>query len=152
MSAPNLANLTNLFASTDISPIPGIGLSLSPPIGILIEDQSFSDVSDPPSSYNHSQRVLTDSLAVYALFAGVSSALTVENIGTILNASGNRNAMTLEDAVNALGDLCGAGTEIAGDGNLDDLSRGRAFGAGGGAKPRRSVFSVTVRGMTNCSR
>lgn len=121
LSAPNLANLTNLFASTDISPIPGIGLSLSPPIGILIEDQSFSDVSDPPSSYNHSQRVLTDSLAVYALFAGVSSALTVENIGTILNASGNRNAMTLEDAVNALGDLFGAGTEIAGDGNLDDL-------------------------------
>jgi Ca2+-binding RTX toxin-like protein len=112
LSVPNLANLTNIRASAGLSFIAGLGQPLSPPIGIVTEDQTQSDVPNPAGSRNHSQRVLTDSLAVYTLFAELSSSLTVENIGAILNASGNRNAMTLEDAVNALGDLFQAGSAI----------------------------------------
>ena len=112
LSAPNLANLTSIRASAGISPIAGLGQPLSPPIGIVTEDQTQSDVPDPAGARNHSQRVLTDSLAVYALFAELASSLTVDDIGMLLNASGNRNAMMLEDAVNGLGDLLQAGNVI----------------------------------------
>ena len=112
LSAPNLANLTSIRASAGISPIAGLGQPLSPPIGIVTEDQTQSDVPDPAGARNHSQRVLTDSLAVYTLFAELSSSVTLEDIGTILRTSGNRNAMVLEDAVNALGDLFQVGGAI----------------------------------------
>ena len=112
LTAPNLANLTNIRAGAGNSIIAGLGQPLSPPIVIVTEDQTQSDVPEPAGARNHSQRVLTDSLAVYALFTEMSSTLTVEDISSILNASGNRNAMTLEDAVNALGDLFHAGNAI----------------------------------------
>ncbi len=41
---------------------------------IHIENQLLSDAVNPPMSYNHSQRVLTDSLALYAAYAQVDAS------------------------------------------------------------------------------
>ena len=158
-SAPNLANLTNIRASTGISPIAGLGLPLSPVIGIQIEDQKlsdalFSDGADTPLSLNHSQRVLTDSLAVYALFAGMSASLTIEDVGLILKAAGYRDAMTLEDAVNALGNLFGAGDQVSGSDDRDGLyQRMQAIRDSAGYQLAiQSRDFISVQPLTNTSR
>jgi pimeloyl-ACP methyl ester carboxylesterase len=153
LSAPNLANLTSIRSSTGLSLIAGLGQPLSPPIGIVTEDQTQSDVPEPAGARNHSQRVLTDSLAVHALFAELSSSLTVENIGTILNASGNRNAMTLEDAVNALGDLFQAGSTITVIDDRDALyTRMQAISDSAGYQLAVQARDfVTVQPLTNAS-
>lgn len=106
-SAPSLANLTNIRASTGISPIAGLGLPLSQPIGIHIEDQKLFDAllpggADTPLSLNHSQRVLTDSLALYALFARIDPDVSVESISKIIKAASAKNGNTLETTLDAL--------------------------------------------------
>jgi Ca2+-binding RTX toxin-like protein len=113
----NLDNVSNIRASAGNFLISGLGYALSEPVDIFTEDQTQSDVPDKPLARNHSQRVLMDSLAVYALFGEISSALSLDTIEHILQASGNRNAMTLENAVNALGDFFQGGTEIT---SVDD--------------------------------
>jgi len=118
----NLDNVSNIRASAGNFLISGLGYALAEPVDIFTEDQTFSDVLDPPLARNHSQRVLMGSLAVYALFGEISSALSFETVGSILKASGNRNAMTLESAVNALGDFFLAGREITAMDNREDLS------------------------------
>ena len=117
----NLDNVSNIRASAGNFVISGLGYALSEPIQIFTEDQTQSDVPDKPLARNHSQRVLMDSLAVYALFGEISSAFSLETMGSLLKASGNRNAMTLESAVNALGDLFLAGGEITAVDNREDL-------------------------------
>lgn len=121
LAAPSIENLTSIRASAGNFIISGLGQSATDPIDIFIEDQTRLDVSGRPLALNHSQRVLTDSLAVYALFGEISSSVTTDAIGDILDASGNRNAMSLETAVNALGDLFGAGSAIATDGDRGAL-------------------------------
>jgi Ca2+-binding RTX toxin-like protein len=116
-----LDNVSNIRASAGNFLISGLGYALSDPIDIFTEDQTFSDVLNPPLARNHSQQVLMDSLAVYALFGEISSALTLDTIESILQASGNRNAMTLENAVNALGDLFQAGSPISSVPKRDEL-------------------------------
>ncbi|MHB1214457.1 MAG: hypothetical protein ACYCY9_05660 [Thiobacillus sp.] len=67
------SKISNIKADAGTSPIAGLGAQVAPAVTIHIEDQFFSDVSNPPGSYNHSQRVLTDSLALYAAYAQVDS-------------------------------------------------------------------------------
>lgn len=121
LSVPSIENLTSIRGSAGNFIISGLGQALTEPIDIFIEDQTRLDVQDRPLALNHSQRVLMDSLAVYALFGEMSPAVAVETIGHILDASGNRNAMSLEKAVNALADLFGAGSTIVTTDDRDAL-------------------------------
>jgi len=63
------SKISNIEAATGISPISGLGFDVAPPIDIVIEDQMASDISDPPDARNHSQQVLTDTLAVYSVYS-----------------------------------------------------------------------------------
>jgi Ca2+-binding RTX toxin-like protein len=94
------SGIVSLRADVWGSPIAGLGAQLSPPIPIVIENQL--KVPTPPAAYNHSQQVLTDALAVYALYADLAPSLSVEQIGAIVMSSGNQNVTTLEPALDAL--------------------------------------------------
>ncbi len=96
------AKILNLKADAGISPIAGLGAQVAPMISIAIENQFLSDVSDPPLSLNHSQRVLTDSLALYATLAQIDPAASVDSITQILKASSLQNGDTLETTLDAL--------------------------------------------------
>jgi pimeloyl-ACP methyl ester carboxylesterase len=99
------AKISNIKADAGSSPIAGLGEQVAPTIQITIEDQSFSDVPEPQLSFNHSQRVLTDSLALYAAYSNVDPTITVENITKIIKASSNLNVNTLEKALDNLREL-----------------------------------------------
>jgi Ca2+-binding RTX toxin-like protein len=92
----------NVRAEAGASPIAGLGLPVSPPIPIVIEDQFLSDVVNPPAARNHSQQVLTDALALYALYGELRPTLDVPTISTLLRRAANANARTLESALDAL--------------------------------------------------
>jgi hypothetical protein len=100
-----LADVFNIKANAGVSPIAGLGAQVAPAIGIHIEDQFFSDVPNPPLSYNHSQRVLTDALALYAAYAQLDPTVSVDAITHIVNASSNLNVNTLERALDNLCEL-----------------------------------------------
>ena len=103
ITAPvDLSKIHNLKADAGISPIAGLGAQVAPTIAIAIENQFLSDVSDPPLSLNHSQRVLTDSLALYAIFARIDPAASVDAITRILKTSSLQNGNTLETTLDAL--------------------------------------------------
>ena len=99
---PDASRITSLQADAGISPMAGLGNDFSEPIPIAIENQFLSDVSNPPLSFNHSQQVLTDALAIYDLFARVDPSVSVETVTEILKAASNQNANTLESALAAL--------------------------------------------------
>jgi Ca2+-binding RTX toxin-like protein len=98
---------SNIRAAAGVSPVSGLGIPVSAPIKIEIEDQFFSDVPSPAASRNHSQQVLTDSLAVYATLAHIGSNLSIEQIGSIIRAASNRNVTTMENVVNSLAKVIG---------------------------------------------
>lgn len=102
LSVPTLANLTNIRASDGLSLIAGLGQPLSPPIGILIEDQTQPDIGDPAASRNHSQRALVDSLSLYALFAKIDPGASVDAITKIIESASAKNGDTLERTLDAL--------------------------------------------------
>jgi len=60
-----------------------------------------------PLAMNHSQQVLTDSLAVYNLLAKIDPAISTGAITGILKASSNGPANTLESTLAALGKIFG---------------------------------------------
>lgn len=102
---PDASKITSLRADAGISPISGLGNDFAPPISIAIENQFLSDVSNPPGSYNHSQRVLTDSLALYAACAQLDPTANVSTITNIIKASSNLNVNTLETALDNVREL-----------------------------------------------
>ncbi len=81
------SKVSNLKADAGISPIAGLGQQISSPIGIVIEDQTAPDVTNPPAALNHNQQVLTDALALYDTFAQFAPALEVADIGKIIKAT-----------------------------------------------------------------
>ncbi|ODU05319.1 MAG: hypothetical protein ABS89_02025 [Thiobacillus sp. SCN 63-1177] len=95
----------NLKADAGISPVAELGAQVAPIISIAIENQFLSDVSNPPGSYNHSQRVLTDSLALYAACAQLDPTASVATITNIIKASSNLNVNTLETALDNVREL-----------------------------------------------
>jgi hypothetical protein len=101
-ATPDASKISSLRADAGISPIAGLGNDFSPPISIHIENQFFSDVNDPPDSMNHSQRVLTDSLALYANFAQIDPTVSVDSITKIIESASAQNGNTLELTLDAL--------------------------------------------------
>lgn len=94
------AKISNLRAAAGGSLIAGLGLAVSSPIPVEIEDQLNNP--ERPASYNHSQRVLTDALAVYALYADFAPSLSMAQIGMLVRSSSNSPLGTLESALDAL--------------------------------------------------
>jgi Glycosyl transferases group 1 len=119
---PDPSKVSNIRADAGISPIAGLGFPVSPPISIVIENQFNSDVASPPGARNHSQQVLTDALAVYALYAELAPALDLTTIGGLLKGATNANAATLEAALDALRKIVpGTGTAETSIGNRENF-------------------------------
>ena len=72
------------------------------PIPIIIEDQFFSDVSNPPLARNHSQQVLTDTLKLYATLAKLDSSLSISSASQFFKVASNHNNLTLESMLDSL--------------------------------------------------
>ena len=102
------AKISNIKANAPISSLAVVGAQVGTPISINIENQLFSDVSNPPAARNHSQQVLTDSLAVYALLGKIDSSLSVKDLGEIINAASSQNSRTLEGTLDIVRRLFGA--------------------------------------------
>ncbi len=97
------AKVSNLRAAAGASLIAGVGLPVSTPIPIEIEAASGLGFD------NHSINRLTDTLAVYDLFAKIDQALNttdpavgVSKITGILKAASNKPALSLEAALDSL--------------------------------------------------
>lgn len=97
VAIPAVLSISNIVATRDV--VSEVGLSISPPIVLAVESQS------PLGA--HSIAGVTDTLAVYNLFATVDTSLGVEAIGGILDASSNNANTTFESAISALGALYG---------------------------------------------
>lgn len=100
---------SNIEAATGISPIAGLGYDVSPPIDIIIENQWNPDVTNAPASKNHSQQVLTDTLAVYSLYSQLLPSFDQNQLNSLINAfgsikdtQGTSNSTTIESALDAL--------------------------------------------------
>lgn len=103
VKSPDPEKITEIQADAGLSPISESGSNFSAPIWLHVEDQTLGDVSNPPGSRNHSQRVLTDTLAVYNLYHSISNTLSINEIESIVKASSMDNALTLESAVERVG-------------------------------------------------
>jgi Ca2+-binding RTX toxin-like protein len=88
-------------------------------IDIAIEDQFLSDELNPADAKNHSQQILTDSLAVYNLLTQLDPSLSVSAYKAILNASAIGTAASYERIVDALEILVGLNSTPLPTGNLN---------------------------------
>ncbi|TXI36646.1 MAG: hypothetical protein E6Q59_09015, partial [Nitrosomonas sp.] len=103
------SKISNIEAATGSKPITGLGFDVAPPIDIIIEDQIAPDISNPPGARNHSQQVLTDTLAIHSAYSQLAPGLSQEQLnklmdtfGSTKDVSGASNSKTLESAVDAL--------------------------------------------------
>lgn len=143
------AKISNLKSDAGISPIAGLGVQVAPVISIATEDQTASDISNPPAARNHSLQPLTDSLALYSTFAKLAPNLTTTQIGQILKASSYQNNLSLENTLDALcSDLLGPGIPATPEGITQ---RDAGFGNGGDdwlfadvQKPLADVLAKTI--------
>ena len=94
--------IANIRAGEGISLIAGLGLPVSPPVSISIENQFLSDVADPPLSRNHSQRVVADALAIQSAYRTLAPALSTSEANLLLTTSSNHNNQTLESSLDVL--------------------------------------------------
>ena len=76
---------------------------------IAIENQWLSDEPDAPGAFNHSQQILTDSLAIYNLLSELDSSLSNDDYKAILAASVTGTAGSYEGIIDTLFYLIGAG-------------------------------------------
>ena len=121
-SLPGPDRFSNIRADAGISPIAGLGLPVSPPINIAIENQFLSDVPNPPAARNHSQQTLTDALAVYAVYSALAPSLNEAQIAQLLKSASATNKGTLEGALDALRKtLLGANVTATAEGNRESL-------------------------------
>jgi Ca2+-binding RTX toxin-like protein len=125
------AKISNLRANAGSSLIAGLGLAVSPPISVEIENQLNNP--EQPAAYNHSQRVLTDALAIYALYADFAPYLSMAQIGLLVRSSSNSPRGTLESALDALRTTLGFAVPTETEnrealyGNLYDLQASLAY-------------------------
>ena len=92
---------------------PGVALN------VAIENQFLSGVANPPAALNHSQQVLTDSLALYSLFQRIEATVLPATLSGILKAASSTAADSLEQAVWSLGKLYNVVTgHLTGDRNI----------------------------------
>ena len=106
---PDASLISNIKSAVPFSPIAGLGRQVQPIISIAAENQFSPDIPNPPVSFNHDQSVLTDTLAIAALYAELTPGLSVGQANWLLQAASSENNRTLESALDALrGTLFGA--------------------------------------------
>ena len=88
--------ITNLVANAGADIIAAVGTLPGTPERIFIEDQGAGIPG------NHGIIPLTDSLAVYDLFATIAPAVSVSSITDILKASAGVDSMSLENTLDSL--------------------------------------------------
>ena len=91
---PDASLISNIKSATPFSPIAGLGRQVEPIITIAAENQFAPDIPSPPVSFNHDQSVLTDALAVSALYAELNPGLTVAQTNWLLQAASSENNRT----------------------------------------------------------
>ncbi|HWQ38264.1 MAG TPA: hypothetical protein VNM24_06555 [Burkholderiales bacterium] len=141
------AKASNLRAAAGASPIAGLGLAVSAPIGIEIEAASFFDFRQG----NHSIVRLNDALAVQAVYAGLDAALSLEQTGWLLRAASGQNALTLEAALDAIRlALLGEGAVGASPSTEGDRERlyGNLYGLADSAAYRALAGALRLRPLT----
>ena len=114
--------IINVIGEGGLNITAGLGSLPGPKQMIFIESEGWS-TGNPILINNHSVVKQSDSLAVYALFAKIDPSLNsngLDTINTLLKASSNIIANSLEAALAALGKLYGK-TYSAVETNRDDL-------------------------------
>lgn len=107
-ATPDATKITSLRADAGISPVAGLGSNFSSPIPIHIENQfDPALILSAPLALNHSQQVLTDSLALYNLFAILDPNVSIGAITDILKAASNKAPDSLETALSNVGKIFG---------------------------------------------
>jgi Ca2+-binding RTX toxin-like protein len=124
ITAPvDAAKISNIKADAGLSPIAGLGAQVSSPIWIAIENQFFSDISNPPPARNHAQEILTDALAVYAVYGALMPALTAESMASIIHAASVQNKTSLESTLDVLRKVILGEMQATVEGDRDDFYR-----------------------------
>jgi hypothetical protein len=98
----NVVAVNNGSESDSFSPIAGLWSRPGSPVDIPVEDQTVLGEPNPPAALNHSQMILTDSLAVYNTLAALDSSFTLEKYRTVFDASTNQMYASLESVVDGL--------------------------------------------------
>jgi hypothetical protein len=112
-SNANAGNVTNVVAdqarvgTLPWSAIAGLHSRPGNLINIAIENQWLSDEPSPETAYNHSMKVLADSLAVQQLLATLDAGVTPANYKAMLAAAAPQTAASYERVVDALESLLG---------------------------------------------
>lgn len=102
----NVIGSTASASSEDWSIIAGLHSRPGSAIDIAIENQWLSNEPEPESpSFNHSAKILTDSLAVYNLLAHFDADLSHADFNTVFQLSSNKDHGSLEGIVDALADF-----------------------------------------------
>lgn len=96
------SKVSNIKGDAGTSPIAGLGNQVAPTTWIAIEDQFNSDVVNYASAFNHSQQVLSDALALYAVFSELDHSVTVDQLAKFFKSASNQNKLTLESTLDSL--------------------------------------------------
>lgn len=128
--AANSANVTNVLADeahVGQQPFNAIAGLHHPPgttVNLSIENQWRSDEPNPfAPPWNHSQAILTDSLAVFNLLRQLAPTLSTADYKTILNKAAEGTSASYERIVDVLEALCGINITplLVGNSNRDAL-------------------------------
>jgi hypothetical protein len=102
--------ITNIRGTAGLSLITGLGTQLAPPQ--LVETEFGINPIN-----NHSSTNLTDSLAVYSLYASLDPTLTISDLNLLIQSAGNADSNERENSLDALRKLFGqAGSTPPNDG------------------------------------
>ncbi len=106
---PGSANVLNIIsdeannAGSSLEIIAGLHSVPGQRIDIPIENQFGSNVPDPSSpQYNHDQRQVDDSLALYSIFQKLQPDLSIQTYRTLVKAASNGHTASFENLVNSL--------------------------------------------------
>ncbi|MDD5385392.1 MAG: hypothetical protein PHG89_11000 [Gallionella sp.] len=113
-----LTGVTNVYAQPGLSATAGLGTLLGDTQSVFIEANL-----DP--LHNHAMSTLTDSLAVYNLFAQLEPTAGLNTLTAILKAESNIAANSLESAVSALGKLFNVSGTVFSGNEFDSSANGR---------------------------
>ena len=155
-SGPDPTKISNIRAGTGLSPIAGLGLAVSPPIKIEIENQF--DVPNSDNAKNHSQSVLTDALAIYSIYSALGPSLDLGQIGAIVKSASNRNVLSLERSLDALRRLLGeTGETVAEDrnqlyANMKMLQESVAYRTLSGSSAVRATAGIPAMTVANLAK
>ena len=115
------SHITNIIGKGGMTVTPNVGSTSG------LSDQLFIETASLNQIANHSIVKLSDSLAVYDLFARVDANLKPGDITSILTASSNVAENSLESAVTALGELFQVPSAVVTGNAFDGAGRDKLY-------------------------